>query len=61
MAKKKQTTIEIYRDRKGGWRFRVRAGNGEVIGQGESYTRKFDAKRGAGRLFPLAPIAYVPR
>lgn len=31
---------------KRGWRWRVRAGNGEIVATGESYTRREDAVRG---------------
>lgn len=43
--------LEIYRS-KDGWRFRLKSGNHEIISVGESYTRKFDAKRGAKRAHP---------
>lgn len=42
--------IQIYRDIAGGWRFRVKGGNGEVVAQGEAYTRKADAQRGVDTL-----------
>ena len=35
---------EIYRA-SDGWRYRIVAGNGEVIAQSEAYTMKFSAKR----------------
>lgn len=37
---KKETAFETYEDKKGGFRFRLKASNGEIIGQGESYTTK---------------------
>ena len=47
------TIVEIYPSRsKGvvGFRWRAKARNGEIIAQGESYTRRHDAKRGAFRV-----------
>ncbi len=37
-------TGELFRDSEGKWRFRVRAANGEVITQSESYSRRRDAE-----------------
>jgi uncharacterized protein YegP (UPF0339 family) len=40
--------IEVYRDTTDRWRFRVRAGNGEIVAvSSESYKRASDARRGA--------------
>lgn len=39
--------FEIYKDRSGQYRFRLKAGNGEVVAQGEAYPRKQGALRGA--------------
>ena len=33
---------EVYRDRQGEFRYRIRAGNYEVIAEGEGYLRKQD-------------------
>lgn len=41
--------IQLKRDRRGGWRWRRVAGNGEIISVGESYTRQWSARRGARR------------
>ncbi|MFJ4228597.1 YegP family protein [Paenarthrobacter nicotinovorans] len=38
--------FEIYKDSPGGYRFRLKAANGEVIATGESYTTKAAAKKG---------------
>ena len=38
--------IEIFKDDAGGWRYRVKAANGEILVTSESYTRKADARRG---------------
>lgn len=38
---------ELYKDRKGEWRWRVRARNGKIIADsGEGYRRKRDCKHG---------------
>lgn len=39
--------VQIYQDEEAGWRFRVVAGNGEIIAQGESHTTEADALRAA--------------
>lgn len=38
--------FEHYRTRDGGYGFRLRAGNGEIVAGSEAYTRKTDAVRG---------------
>ncbi len=38
--------FEVYKDSSGGFRFRLKAGNGEVIATGESYTTKAAAMKG---------------
>jgi uncharacterized protein YegP (UPF0339 family) len=49
-------TVEIYRDRRGKYRYRVKAGNGEIISQSQAYTRRWTATRGAQRNEPDATI-----
>jgi uncharacterized protein len=39
-------SFEIYKDTKGGYRFRLKAGNGEIILSGESYTEMAGVKNG---------------
>jgi len=53
-----KTRVEVYKSRKG-WRFRAKSQNNKVIGQGQAYTRKHDAARGARRSFPDAEIVYL--
>lgn len=36
----------VYKDDAGGWRWRMRAANGEIVAGSESYTRRYDALRG---------------
>lgn len=38
--------FEVYKDSAGGFRFRLKAGSGEVIATGESYTTKAVALKG---------------
>lgn len=38
--------FEVYKDSSGGFRFRLKAGNGEVIATGESYSSKAAAIKG---------------
>lgn len=56
MPKVSSTVVEVYKARNGKYRWRARARNGEVIGQGQGYTRRSDAKRGAQRNHPTAAI-----
>lgn len=39
--------FEIYQDASGKFRWRLKAGNGEVVATGQSYTSKAAAQRGA--------------
>ncbi|MCI9870447.1 DUF1508 domain-containing protein [Arthrobacter humicola] len=38
--------FEVYEDKSGGYRFRLKAGNGEVIASSESYKTKASALNG---------------
>jgi uncharacterized protein YegP (UPF0339 family) len=50
MAKQKVIPVEVYRDKKREWRWRVRAANGRVLADsGEGYKRRSDAVRGVRR------------
>ncbi len=42
----RDSAFEIYEDKKGGCRFRLRAANKEVIGQGEAYSDRTGCNRG---------------
>lgn len=44
-------TVHVYRTG-GEFRWRVRAGNGEIVASGESHPTKFNAIRAAHNLFP---------
>ena len=37
--------FEVYQDRRGQWRWRLRSANNRIIAQGESHTRRRDAER----------------
>jgi uncharacterized protein len=39
-------TFEVYEDKAGKYRFRLKAGNGEVVAQGEAYETRDGARRG---------------
>lgn len=47
---------QVYRDIAGQYRFRVLARNGEVIAEGEAYTRKSDAIDVLEQHFAMASI-----
>lgn len=49
--------FELYRDKKGGYRFRLKAGNGQVIATGESYTTKKACLNGIASIRKNAPDA----
>jgi len=51
------TRVEVYQGPRATWRWRARAANGEIIATGEGYVSKWNAKRGARRAFPGAPIS----
>lgn len=42
----KESAFEVYEDKKGGFRFRLKASNGEIIGQGESYNVRSGCMKG---------------
>jgi uncharacterized protein YegP (UPF0339 family) len=43
--------VEIYRDSGDQFRWRALAGNGEIVSEGEAYTREHDAERSAQEVF----------
>lgn len=55
-----QTRFELYRDRGGDWRWRLRHRNGQVIAaSGESFDSKRNARDGAGSVKRVAADAPV--
>ena len=51
---------EIFEDDAGEWRWRLRAANGEIIAQSESYVSKSNAFRGAEDAFWAGSTAEFP-
>jgi len=50
----KRAQFHIYRDRRGLWRWRLKAANGRIIADsGEGYSRREHARRAMGRLIQL--------
>ena len=47
----------IFKDKKGEFRFRLLAANGEIIATGESYPDKAACKKGIAAIKKAAPIA----
>jgi uncharacterized protein YegP (UPF0339 family) len=52
-------TFEIYKDRKGEYRFRLKSRNGEIVATGESYETKAGDKRGIAAVQRAAAGAKV--
>lgn len=51
--------FELYKDSRGEYRFRLKAGNGEIIATGEGYTTKAGAENGIKSVQTNAPGATV--
>ena len=51
--------LELYEDRAGKWRFRLKADNGQVIATGEAYESKSAAQNGIESIKRNAPDAPV--
>lgn len=51
--------FEIYKDKADEWRFRLKAGNGEVIAIGEGYKTKAGCENGIESIKKNAPDALV--
>ena len=51
--------FEVYTDKKGEFRFRLKAGNGEVIAVGEGYTTKAACLNGIESIKKNAPEAEI--
>ena len=56
---KKNPKWELYKDKKGEFRFRLKAGNGEIILVGEGYTTKAGCKHGIDSIKRNAPESPV--
>jgi hypothetical protein len=51
--------FEVYESRDGNFRWRLKAGNGEIVAISEGYTTRYSAKRSAERVKVIAPEAEV--
>jgi len=51
--------FEVYEDRSGGFRFRLKAANGEVVATGESYTTRSGAREGCEAVKRAAEVASI--
>lgn len=51
--------FEIYQDKAGGYRFRLKAANGEIIATGESYKSKASCENGIDSIRRNAPDAKI--
>ena len=51
--------FEVYKDKRGEFRFRLKAANGETIATGEGYTSKAGCLKGIESIKKNAPIAEV--
>lgn len=49
--------FELYKDSRGQFRFRLKAGNGEIIASSEAYNTKASAKNGIDSVKLNAPTA----
>ena len=55
----KNPKFELYQDKAGEYRFRLKAANGEIIAVGEGYTTKANCKNGIASIGKNAPDAEV--
>ena len=51
--------FELYQDKAGEFRFRLKAANGEIIGKSEGYKAKASAKKGIASIAKNAPDAPI--
>ena len=57
--KKKNPKYEVYTDKKGEFRFRLKASNGEIIATGEGYKAKAGCMNGIESIKKNAPDAEI--
>ena len=57
--KMKHPKFEIYADKRGEFRFRLKAANGQIIATGEGYKAKASCKNGIASIVKNAPEAAV--
>lgn len=51
--------FQVYMDRAGQYRWRLKARNGEIVAIGEAYTAKYSAKQSAELVKAIAPFASI--
>jgi len=51
--------FQVYMDRAGQYRWRLKARNGEIVAVSEAYTTRYNAKRSAELVKTLAPYASI--
>lgn len=51
--------FEVYEDKSGGFRFRLKAANGEVVATGESYSTRAAARQGCESVQRAAAAAEI--
>jgi uncharacterized protein len=51
--------FELYRDRIGGYRWRLKASNGEIVAVSESYVSLYGARQSIALLKQIVPMAMV--
>lgn len=51
--------FQIYRDHAWQWRWRLVAGNGEIVAASEGYVSRYNAERSARRVKEIAALAVV--
>lgn len=54
----KRAKFEVYEDKGGGFRWRLRSRNGRIVAVGESYTRESSAKRSLRAVYTAARNAF---
>lgn len=58
-VKAKNPKFEIYNDKAGKFRFRLKAGNGQIIATGEAYEALKSCKNGIASIQKNAPVANI--
>ena len=56
---KKTSVFELFEDKKGKWRFRLKSANGEIVAQSEAYDSRKNAKRGIKDFLATAAEAAI--
>jgi uncharacterized protein len=51
--------FEVYKDRAGQYRWRLKSRNGEIVAISEGYTTQYNAKRSAELIKSIAPYASI--